>query len=401
MYINVKKKWQPILDGAMIVIGCFIMGFSFSVFFEPNNISTGGFSGIAMMLNSLLHKAGLKFINSSIIYLVMNLILYLIAVKSLGKRFAITALLGIASFSGAMQIFALIPKFADFDLIISALFGGVTLGFGVGLVVRFGGSTGGSDMIACMVRKKHPKAHVGRIVVCIDIFVVAMTLVVYKNGVELLPYTIIALAINSFMVDYVIDGYKQAKAYTIITNKPKEVSQGIRDTLYRSCTMSNVKGMYDDSDKACLVCLIGKYQVGTMKQIITEIDPKAFVYSVPVHEIIGEWRTDSQIREIRHKSNAEGDEAKGFFSKFKLKNKKEVVREEQPKVVVEESTVSVVEGAEEVAPVEQAVKQEKEEVLGEKKVAAKKKTSTKVKEVEETSKQVARKPRGKKDEEKK
>lgn len=350
MYINVKKKWQPILDGAMIVFGCFVMGFAFSVFFEPNNISTGGFSGIAMMINSLLHKVGVKFINSSIIYLVMNLILYLIAVKSLGKRFAITALLGIASFSGAIQIFALVPKFADFDLIISALFGGVTLGFGVGLVVRFGGSTGGSDMIACMVRKKHPKVHVGRIIVGIDIVVVALTLVVYNNGVELLPYTIIALAINSFMVDYVIDGYKQAKAYTIITNKPKEVSEAIRDSLYRSCTISNVKGMVDESDKKCLVCLIGKYQTGTMKQVISEVDPKAFVYSVPVHEIIGEWRTDSQIREIRHKSNSEDDTGKEKPLKIKSKKKKEVLTG-VPSVTAEPvqnvSDVDVVEKAEE------------------------------------------------------
>lgn len=347
MYINVKKKWQPILDGAMIVIGCFVMGFAFSVFFEPNHLSTGGFSGIAMMINSLLHKAGVKFINSSIIYFAMNFILYLIAIKSLGKRFAITALLGIASFSGAMQIFALIPKFADFDLIISALFGGVTLGFGVGLCVRFGGSTGGSDMIACMVRKKHPKAHVGRIVVLIDVFVVALTLVVYKNGVELLPYTIIALAINSFMVDYVIDGYKQAKAYTIITTKPKEVSQAITDTLYRSCTMHNVKGVYDDSDKACLVCLIGKYQVSTMKQLITEIDPKAFVYSVPVHEIIGEWRTDSQIRAMHHQNHPEEEKK---ILKQKPRKKKVVLAEQTPDVI-EPAGIVVAENTEPAADV--------------------------------------------------
>ncbi len=396
MYINVNKKWQPILDGAMIVFGCFIMGFAFSTFFEPNNISTGGFSGIAMMINSLLHKAGVKFINSSIIYLVMNLILYLIAVKSLGRRFAITALLGIGAFSGAMQIFALIPKFANFDLIISALFGGVTLGFGVGLVVRFGGSTGGSDMIACMVRKKHPKAHVGRIVVLIDIFVVAMTLVVYKNGVELLPYTIIALAINSFMVDYVIDGYKQAKAYTIITTKPKEVSQGIKDTLYRSCTMSNVKGMYDDSDKTCLVCLIGKYQVGTMKQIIIEIDPKAFVYAVPVHEIIGEWRTDSQIRAIHHNGKNEQLTKNGFFSKFRLRKKKNDLQDEKVEVVLDEN-LTVTQDLQEVAEIQVEI-QEKEEVAEKKPAKRKKVESLKT---EENAQQTTKKTRAKKNDEKK
>ncbi len=398
MYINVKKKWQPILDGAMIVIGCFIMGFAFSVFFEPNHLSTGGFSGIAMMLNSLLHKIGVKFINSSIIYLVMNLILYLIAVKFLGKRFAITALLGIGAFSGAMQIFALIPSFADFDLIISAIFGGVLLGFGVGLVVRFGGSTGGSDMIACIVRKKHPKVHVGRIVVGIDVFVVAMTLVVYNNGAELLPYTIIALAINSFMVDYVIDGYKQAKAYTIITSKPKEVSREIQDTLYRSCTMSSVKGLYDNEEKTCLVCLIGKYQVSSLKQIISTVDPKAFVYSVPVHEIIGAWRTDSQIREMHHKKTSdENGGAESGFLKLKTRKKKGAMQEE----------VLAVEPVEEVVVVEPIVEVEAQEVVNEEKKtssAAKKKTATAKKEAgvsKKTATTSSKKSTAKKQEEKK
>ena len=399
MFINVKKKWQPILDCAMIVIGCFIMGFAFSVFFEPNHLSTGGFSGIAMMINSLLHRIGVKFISSSIIYLVMNLILYLIAVKFIGKRFAITALVGIGSFSGAMQIFALIPSFAKFDLIISAIFGGVLLGFGVGLVVRFGGSTGGSDMIACIVRKKNPKVHVGRIVVGIDVLVVAMTLVVYNNGVELLPYTIIALAINSFMVDFVIDGYKQAKAYTIITNKPKEVSQEIQNTLYRSCTMSTVKGLYDAEEKTCLVCLIGKYQVSSLKQIIATVDPKAFVYSVPVHEIIGAWRTDSQIREMHHsKISAEKGEVESGFLKLKTRKKKGTMQEE---VLVAEP----VEVAPEVVSVEPVV--EVQEVnVSEKKTssAAKKKTSTAKKETGVSKKATttsSKKPSAKKQEEKK
>lgn len=292
MYISVKKKWQPILNIAMIIIGCFIMGFAFSVFFEPNKITTGGFSGIAMMLSSLFQKAGVKFLSSSIIYLILNLILFLIALKSMGKVFAINAIVGIGAFSGAMEVFSLIPEFGDFDLIISALFGGVMIGFGLGLVVRFGGSTGGSDMIACMVRKKYPRVHIGRIVVCIDICVVAMTLIVYKNGLQLLPYTIIALAISSFVVDFVNEGYKQIRAYTIITTKPNEIAEKIKTTLVRGCTMTRVKGMYENDEKGCIVCLITKYQIGTMKRIITETDPKAFVYAIPVTEVIGEWRQE-------------------------------------------------------------------------------------------------------------
>lgn len=380
MYINVNKKWQPILDGAMIVVGCFVMGFAISIFFQPNDLSTGGFTGIAMIINTLLHKAGVTFNCTSLIYLGLNAVLYLIAIKYLGKRFAIYALLGIVACSGAIQIFALVPTFAHFDLIVSAIFGGAMLGFGVGLVVRFGGTTGGSDMVACVVRKKFPKVHIGRIVVAIDVLVVAMTLVVYKNGVDLLPYTIIALTINSFMMDFVIDGYKQTKAYTIITTKPDEITQGVRDTLYRSCTVSTVKGTYDNCEKSCLVCLIGKYQEGTMRQVIKDIDPKAFVYSVPVHEVIGQWRTDSQIREMRNKDFDESAEKKEPKSRKQKKAKEPQQIDATEKIEQTQNEV-----AQEVQVEEKVAKEDVVENAPKKKTATSKSATrkTKTKKVEE------------------
>ncbi len=372
MYIKASKKWQPVLNIAMVIIGCFIMGFAFSMFFEPNHISTGGFSGIAMMLSSLFKKAGVKFLTTSVLYFTMNAILYVIAIRSMGKTFAINAVVGVASFSGSMEIFKLIPKFANFDLIISALFGGVLIGFGLGLVVRFGGSTGGSDMVACMVRKRHPNAHIGRIAVCLDACVVALTLVVYKNGVELLPYTIIAIAINAFMVDFVNEGYKQVRAYTIITNKPDEVAEKIKSTLKRGCSMSHIKGMYDNADRGCLVCLITKYQAGTMKNLILELDPKAFVYSVPVSEVIGTWRRQS------HELDADEFDSKPLFKRKKKEseaqqdviqtfpenqdvNENAVAQTETVIETVKEEKIEIKETAEEVQPKKKTTKRKTEQ----------------------------------------
>lgn len=349
MYIKANKKWQPVLNIAMIIVGCLVMGFGFSVFFEPNNITTGGFSGIAMMINSLLQRAGVKFISSSLIYLVINLILYIIAIKSMGKVFAINAIVGIGAFSGAMELFTLIPKFGDFDLIISALFGGVLMGFGLGIVIRFGGSTGGSDMIACILRKKYPSLHIGRIVVCIDIVVVFMSLFVFNNGVDLFPYTIIALALSSVVTDYVNEGYKQIRAYTIITSKPREIAGKIMEVLVRGCTLSEVKGMHSDESRACLVCLISKYQVGTMKNIIAELDPKAFVYSTAVSEVIGEWRKDPHDL-----LNEELEE------KMKIKRKKKPAKEKS------DAQIEWVEGEKQIE--NEVVKPEEIEMSGTEKV---------------------------------
>lgn len=215
----------------------------------------------------------------------------------LGKKFAIKALIGIASYSIFMEIFNLIPINLTYEPLISSIYGGIIMGLGVGTVVRFGGSTGGSDMIACMVRHKNEKISIGKIVVLVDIVVILLSLVVFNNGVEILPYTIIALTISIFMTDFVNDGYKQVKAYYIITTKPDEVATIIMKKLNRGCTMSNAIGMYDKSNKYCLTCLISKFQATTLKRIIKEIDENAFVYATSITEVVGEWAKNNQYGE--------------------------------------------------------------------------------------------------------
>ena len=155
MYLRINKKWQLTLDIIMIVFGTFIMGFAFSVFLEPNNISTGGFSGLSMIIVALISKLGIDWLSASIVYLVLNLGLFVYAYKALGKKFAIKALIGILSYSGAMELFARLPINITYETLISAVYGGALMGVGLGLVVRFGGSTGGGDMVACIVRNNY------------------------------------------------------------------------------------------------------------------------------------------------------------------------------------------------------------------------------------------------------
>jgi uncharacterized membrane-anchored protein YitT (DUF2179 family) len=186
MFISVNKKWQLALDITMIIVGTLIMGCSFSLFLEPNNISTGGFSGLSMIINTLLHSVGIKFMTSSMIYLILNIGLFAIAYKILGKSFAIKALIGIISFSIAMEVFALIPIAPNYENVISSLFGGVIMGLGVGIVVRFGGSTGGSDMVASIFRNKFKSLSIGKIVIFVDIIVVALSPIIPMEVVKAL-----------------------------------------------------------------------------------------------------------------------------------------------------------------------------------------------------------------------
>ena len=295
MYIKTSKRWQSVLDFSMIVLGTLIMGFAFSVFLEPNNISTGGFSALSMMISELLSKIGIDGIPTSAIYLVLNVGLYAFALKTLGKKFAIKSLVGILSFSLGMQIFNMIDFNITYELFVSAIFGGAIMGVGVGLVVRFGGSTGGSDMIASIIKNKKPHASLGSFIIAVDMVIITLTLFVFENGFELLPYTISALLFCMYITDFVNDGYKEVRAFNIVTTKPTEISNAIMAQLSRGCSCTTAKGMHTNSEKTIVICLVSKYQTGQLKNIIKEVDSAAFVYSTKVSEVLGEWNKVSDF----------------------------------------------------------------------------------------------------------
>jgi uncharacterized membrane-anchored protein YitT (DUF2179 family) len=295
MYFKVSKKWQFALDILMIVIGTIVMGFAFSVFLEPNNISTGGFSGLAMIIKALLSKVGVEFLSTSVIYLILNVGLFLYALKTLGKKFAIKSIIGIVAYSGAMELFAILPINLTYETLISAVYGGALMGIGLGIVVRFGGSTGGGDMIASIVKNKIPRLTIGKIVITVDLIVIFLSLFTFSNGIIILPYTVLALMLALFTTDFVNEGYKQIRAYNIITTKPNEVSSMLMQKLSRGCTQTNVKGMHSGEEKYILTCLISKFQANYLKRIIKETDESAFVYSVAVSEVIGSWTKESEL----------------------------------------------------------------------------------------------------------
>lgn len=336
MYLKVDKKWQFAFDIVMIVLGTIIMGFAFSIFLEPNNISTGGFSGLSMIINSLLHNVGVTFLSSSAIYLILNVGLFLYALKTLGKKFAIKSIVGIVSFSGAMEIFKLLPINITYETLISAVYGGALMGIGVGLVVRFGGSTGGSDIIASIVRSKKPTLTIGKLVVSVDMCVIILSLFAFSNGMALLPYTILALLLALFTTDFVNEGYKQVRAYSIVTSRPEELANELMTKLSRGCTLTKVQGMHTKSDKYILTCLVSKFQSSYLKRLVSNIDENAFMYSTPVSEVIGSWAKESELpKEEQNKKSK--SKSKNINKSLENTNNKEEIKEVENKDINSES----------------------------------------------------------------
>lgn len=296
MYNSINNKtWRFVIDILMIILGTLVMGFAFSVFLTPHNISTGGFSGLSMIVSALLGKIGIDWLNTSVIYLILNVGLFLYALKTLGKTFAIKAIIGIVSYSLGMQLFEIIPITLDLEILVSAIYGGALMGVGLGLVVRFGGSTGGSDMIASVVKSKFPRFSIGSIVVVVDLVVVVLSIFVFSGGLGLVPYTLIALCISLYTTDFVNEGYRQVRAFNIVTAKPEDVSAVIMQKLSRGCTVTKVVGMHTKVERYNVLCLVSKFQTNYLRRLLKEVDDTAFVYSVPVSEVIGEWAKESEL----------------------------------------------------------------------------------------------------------
>ena len=275
---------RDILNGLMIVVGTIIMGIGFNLFLTPNNISSGGFSGLAAVIAFFLNKIQIN-INPSIIYLILNIGLYIFAYKLVGKKFAIFALIGIVSFSVSMEVTSLFNFYVKDDLLVCSLYGGTLFGLGSGIVLKNNGSTGGCDMLATIVRSITIKLKTGQIIFICDSIVLLLSVLAY--GANSLLYSLITVCLASEITDLVIDGSRGIKAYYIITNKKEEVSNKIFETIKRGATEIKSTGMYTHQDKSMILCLINKYRAPMLKKLVLEIDPEAFVFSTNISEVLG------------------------------------------------------------------------------------------------------------------
>lgn len=284
MRIKMKKYKQDIINIFGIILGTIVMAFAFNVFLQPNNISPSGFSGLSSVLCFLLAKIGIV-IPTSVMYLLLNVILYVIAYKLLGKKFALMALIGIGSYSLFIELVSYIPLVVKNDLLLCAIYGGGIMGFGIGLVLRCNGSTGGGDLLALIIRSKTHILTTGQIMLSVNILVLTLSCIAY--GLGPLMYSIITIVISSTVTDLVIDGATGVKAYYIFTSKKQEVCDAIYKEIKRGVTEIKAEGMYTHTEKDILLCLINKYRAPRLKAIVSEIDSDAFVFCTSVSEVIG------------------------------------------------------------------------------------------------------------------
>lgn len=296
-----KKDILPLIIECLgITLGTFIMALGYKIFLTPHNIVPGGFMGVAQIIQYLLAKVGFTAISLSLWYIILNVFLYLFALKTLGFKFGLRAGVGIATYSlfvgllenaGFIQdiITKLETESASGDMgifIIYAIFGGVLMGIGMGLVFRFNGSTGGCDMVAMVTNKFLPTVTTGQIVLVVDSLVVISSAIAYQSIV--LPlFALITIYIGSTVSDIFVDGVKSLRAYYILTDKKEELSEAILTVVNRGVTNIHCEGMFTRNDKDMLMVICRRNQINQLKKIVKDIDPNSFMFSGIVKEAYG------------------------------------------------------------------------------------------------------------------
>ena len=219
--------------------------------------------------------------------LFLNIPLFLLGIKILGRSFGIKTLFATLILSLAIDFLAQFLSSVTDDLLLASIFGGLLVGLGLGLVLKQDASTGGTDLGVKIIHKIVPYVSVGQLLLIIDAFIVLTAALVFKNY-ELGLYAAITLFILSRVIDTVIVGVNYTKAVHIISDKPDEISSKLVFEMNHGMTRLNGRGMYSGKDKNVLLCIIRRRELPHLKSVVSEIDNNAFIFVTDVREVLGE-----------------------------------------------------------------------------------------------------------------
>ncbi len=277
-----NKAKHLIWDIIKITFGCFLFGFGFSTFLSPAGLNVGGISGLAMVLQHLI-----GFGTVGTITLLINLPLFIVGGFRIGKKFFVGSLLGMALSSLAIDICALIPPPKSLDPLMCAIYGGVICGVGLGMVFTTGSSTGGSDIIVRLLKKRWQHVPIGVINSCFDLGVAILTGIVFRN-INLTLYSGITIFLCGKIIDAVVYSFDFTKVALIITKHHEAVVGAISRDLDRGATYLHGEGSYSHQEFKVILTAVKRHQIANLKQLVVDIDPDAFIIVQEAHQVLGD-----------------------------------------------------------------------------------------------------------------
>lgn len=263
---------------AYILVGCALGALAYPLFLMPNRIAPGGVTGIATIITYAL---GLP---TGLVSLALNIPLFLYGWRMMGRRFLLRTSIATVVFSLLIDLIAVKPLTRD--PLMASVFGGVLLGIGLGLILRGGATTGGTDLLARLVHQKVPPITVGAFLFAFDVAVIFMA--GFTMSVEHAMYALICVYIAARVLDTVLAGIGTDKACNIVTAHDTAIAGRLMNELGRGVTVFNATGAFSGQGVRMLLCVVGRMEVTRLKQIVQEEDPRAFMFITDTHETLGE-----------------------------------------------------------------------------------------------------------------
>ena len=269
---------EQIIAWLQIVIGCVIGAAAYPTFLDPGKIAPGGLTGVAMIMKHLWGW------DIGITSLILNIPLFIVGYRAMGRVFAFRSLVATILFSLAIDLMPL--KEIPVEPILGTLYGGILLGIGLGLILRGGATTGGTDMCARLVHKYLPFMSVGMFLFLIDCVVVVAAWIFIGSSEAL--YALICIFVSGKAVDMVMLGLSSNKACFVMTNEWETVSRRLMEEMERGVTQLSAKGAYTGTERPVVLCVLPPQEVSRLKEIVRQEDERAFMFITEAHEALGE-----------------------------------------------------------------------------------------------------------------
>ena len=303
--ISAKKAFKLpqgiVIDVLGVTVGAVIAAVAIRMFLDPFSIVPGGVSGLSMGVERLARRfipdsAMIGSVSVSFLWvkevlkiewlnLIFNVPLFILGARLLGKKMAILTLLAIIELT---LVLAFVPEYkAVDDWMLTSIFGGITVGMGLGLVFRYGATTGGTDLAGAIINNKYPTFSIAKGMALVDLFIVVFIGLV-EGKVENSMYSLVAVYFCMKLADMMLDNFGYQKGFFIVSNKPQEIANALMSDLGRGVTLLKGEGMYSKQDRPVLLCVVSRSQFIRAKKIIQDVDEKAFIMVSDMSEVLGE-----------------------------------------------------------------------------------------------------------------
>lgn len=279
MDISKKRVKQFSIEIVETIIGAIIMAIATSLFLLPNQLSSGGFAGVATILYYFLD------IPMGTTILAINVPLFIFSAYKLGKGFVIRSFVGTVTFSFAIDLLDKITPLTQ-DRFLACIYGGIIIGLGTAIILKANSSTGGSDLISMLVKKYNPNIRTGNIIILVDVIIVGLNILFFKE-IEIGLYSAIAIYLMGKMIDIIFEGIYFTKLVVIISDRNEEIAEVIGEKIGKGTTGLYGKGMYKDEKKLVLLCAASRGDVSRVKQTAKKIDPQSFIIIANAREVVG------------------------------------------------------------------------------------------------------------------